>query len=87
MILLSADLTVRITDSKNNIAGYCSNKTKSKMENIAHTFVAGGQMSKSGEYTVTAFWNNNIAIVTFELTGITGSNVSTPAPAPESSTV
>ena len=29
----------------------------------------------SGEYTVTAFWNNNIATVIFELTGISGSNV------------
>ena len=44
----------------------------------SHTFVAGGQMSKSGEYTITAFWNNNVATATFELTGITGSNVSAP---------
>ena len=36
-------------------------------------------MNKAGEYTITVFWNNNIAAVTFELTGITGSNVSTPA--------
>ena len=28
---------------------------------------------------MNVFWNNNIAAVTFELTGITGSNVSTPA--------
>ena len=39
-------------------------------------------MSKAGEYTVTAFWNNNIATATFELTGITGSSVSTPTPTP-----
>jgi len=77
----SADVTVRITDSKNNIAGVAQIQPKTSGD-YSHTFVAGGQMSKSGEYTVTAFWNNNVATATFELTGITGSNVSTPAPAP-----
>ena len=75
---LSADVTVRITDSKNNIAGVAQIQPKASGD-YNHTFVAGGQMSKSGEYTVTAFWNNNVATATFELTGITGSNVSTPS--------
>jgi len=77
----SADVTVRITDSKNNIAGVAQIKPETGGD-YSHTFVAGGQMSKSGEYTVTAFWNNNVATATFELTGISGSNVSAPAPAP-----
>ena len=80
---LSADVTVRITDSKNNIAGVAQIQPKANGD-FNHTFVAGGQMSKSGEYTVTAFWNNNIATATFELTGITGSNVSTPSVESES---
>jgi len=78
---LSADVTVRITDSKNNIAGVAQIKPETGGD-YSHTFVAGGQMSKSGEYTVTAFWNNNVATATFELTGITGSNVSSPSPSP-----
>ena len=78
---LSADITIRITDSKNNIAGVAQIKPETGGD-YSHTFVAGGQMSKSGEYTVTAFWNNNIATAIFELTGISGSNVSAPAPAP-----
>ena len=78
---LSADVTIRITDSKNNIAGVAQIQPKASGD-YNHTFVAGGQMSKSGEYTVTAFWNNNIATATFELTGITGSNVSSPSPSP-----
>ena len=77
----SADITIRITDSKNNIAGVAQIKPETGGD-YSHTFVAGGQMSKSGEYTVTAFWNNNVATATFELTGISGSNVSAPAPAP-----
>ena len=77
----SADITIRITDSKNNIAGVAQIKPETGGD-YSHTFVAGGQMSKSGEYTVTAFWNNNVATATFELTGITGSSVSAPAPAP-----
>jgi len=40
-------------------------------------------MSKAGEYTVTAFWNSNVVTATFELTGITGSSVSTPTPTPD----
>ena len=77
----SADVTIRITDSKNNIATI-EQITPKASGDYSHTFVAGGQMSKSGEYTVTAFWNNNVATATFELTGISGSNVSAPAPAP-----
>ena len=77
----SADVTIRITDSKNNIATI-EQITPKTGGDYSHTFVAGGQMSKSGEYTVTAFWNNNIATAIFELTGISGSNVSAPAPAP-----
>ena len=77
----SADVTVRITDSKNNIAGVAQIQPKANGD-YSHTFVAGGQMSKTGEYTVTAFWNNNVATATFELTGITGSSVSTPTPTP-----
>ena len=77
----SADITIRITDSKNNIAGVAQIKPETGGD-YSHTFVAGGQMSKSGEYTVTAFWNNNVATAIFELTGISGSNVSAPAPAP-----
>ena len=85
---LSADVTVRITDSKNNIAGVAQIQPKANGD-YSHTFVAGGQMSKTGEYTVTAFWNNNVATATFELTGITGSNVpaSSPAPAPVQSSI
>ena len=79
----SADITIRITDSKNNIAGVAQIKPETGGD-YSHTFVAGGQMSKSGEYTVTAFWNNNVATATFELTGITGSNVSSPSPSPVS---
>jgi len=82
----SADVTVRITDSKNNIAGVAQIQPKTSGD-YSHTFVAGGQMSKSGEYTVTAFWNNNVAAATFELTGITGSNVSTPSPVPVQSSM
>jgi len=84
----SADVTVRITDSKNNIAGVAQIQPKANGD-YSHTFVAGGQMSKTGEYTVTAFWNNNVATATFELTGITGSNVpaSSPAPAPVQSSI
>ena len=78
----SADVTVRITDSKNNIAGVAQIQPETGGD-YSHTFVAGGQMSKSGEYTVTAFWNNNVATATFELTGITGSSVSTPTPTPD----
>ena len=78
---LSADVTVRITDSKNNIAGVAQIQPKVNGD-YSHTFVAGGQMSKSGEYTITAFWNNNVVSATFELTGITGSNVSSPSPSP-----
>ena len=78
----SADITIRITDSKNNIAGVAQIKPETGGD-YSHTFVAGGQMSKSGEYTVTAFWNNNVATATFELTGITGSSVSTPTPTPD----
>ena len=77
----SADVTIRITDSKNNIATI-EQITPKTGGDYSHTFVAGGQMSKSGEYTVTAFWNNNVATTIFELTGISGSNVSAPAPAP-----
>ena len=75
---LSSDVTVRITDSKNNIAGVAQITPKVNGD-YSQTFVAGGQMGKSGEYTVTAFWNNNVATATFELTGISGSNVSTPS--------
>ena len=84
----SADVTVRITDSKNNIAGVAQIQPKANGD-YSHTFVAGGQMSKTGEYTVTAFWNNNVATATFELTGITGSNVpaSSPSPAPVQSSI
>jgi len=77
----SADVTIRITDSKNNIATI-EQITPKTGGDYSHTFVAGGQMSKSGEYTVTAFWNNNVATTIFELTGISGSNVSAPATAP-----
>ena len=76
---MSADVTIRITDSKNNIAGVAQIQPKVNGD-YSHTFVAGGQMSKSGEYTITAFWNNNVVSATFELTGITGSNVSSPSP-------
>jgi len=82
----SADVTIRITDSNNNIAGVAQIKPKTSGD-YTQIFVAGGQMSKSGEYTVTAFWNNNIATATFELTGITGSNVSSPSPAPVQSSI
>ncbi len=84
----SADVTIRITDSKNNIAGVAQIQPKANGD-YSHTFVAGGQMSKTGEYTVTAFWNNNVATATFELTGITGSNVpaSSPSPAPVQSSI
>ena len=82
----SADVTIRITDSKNNIAGVAQIKPETGGD-YSHTFVAGGQMSKSGEYTVTAFWNNNVATAIFELTGISGSNVSAPAPAPVQSSM
>ena len=82
----SADITIRITDSKNNIAGVAQIKPETGGD-YSHTFVAGGQMSKSGEYTVTAFWNNNVATATFELTGITGSNVSTPSSVPVQSSM
>ncbi len=75
---MSADITIRVMDSKNNIAGVAQITPKANGD-YNHTFVAGGQMNKAGEYTVTAFWNNNIATVTFELTGVTGSNVSTPS--------
>ena len=70
----SADVTIRIMDSKNNIASVAQIEPKANGD-YNHTFVAGGQMSKSGEYTVTAFWNNNVATITFEITGITDSNV------------
>ena len=83
---MSADVTVRITDSKNNIAGVAQIEPETGGD-YSHTFVVGGQMSKSGEYTVTAFWNNNVATVTFELTGISGSNVSTPTPTPVQSSM
>jgi hypothetical protein len=79
---LSADVTIRIIDSKNNIAGVAQIQPKANGD-YSHTFVAGGQMSKSGEYTITAFWNNNVVTATFELTGITGSNVSSPSPSPD----
>ena len=59
---LSADITVRITDSKNNIAGVAQINPKANGD-YSHTFVAGGQMSKPGEYTITAFWNNNVATI------------------------
>ena len=72
--ILSADVTVRITDSKNNIAGVAQITPKANGD-YNHTFVAGGQMSKAGEYTVTAFWNSNVVTATFELTP-------TPTPAP-----
>jgi len=78
---MSADVTVRITDSKNNIAGVAQITPKANGD-YSHTFVTGGQMSKSGEYTITAFWNSNVVTATFEVTGITGSNVSTPTPTP-----
>jgi len=78
----SADVTLRVMDPKNNIAGIAQITPKANGE-YTHTFVAGGQMNKSGEYTITAFWNNNVVTVTFELTGITGSNVSTPTSTPE----
>ena len=71
---LSADITIRITDSKNNIAGVAQIQPKANGD-FSHTFVAGGQMSKSGEYTITAFWNSNVVTATFELTGITGSSI------------
>ena len=74
----SSDVTVTIKSPTNNIAGVAQITPKTNGD-YNHTFVAGGQMNKAGEYTVTAFWNNNIATVTFELTGITGSNVSTSA--------
>ena len=74
----SSDVTVTIKSPTNNIAGVAQITPKTNGD-YNHTFVAGGQMNKAGEYTVTAFWNNNIASVTFELTGITGSNVSTPS--------
>ena len=71
---MSADVTVRITDSKNNIATI-EQITPKAGGDYSHTFVAGGQMSKSGEYTITAFWNSNVVTATFELTGITGSSI------------
>ena len=74
----SSDVTVTIKSPTNNIAGVAQINPKANGD-YSHTFVAGGQMNKAGEYTVTAFWNNNIATVTFELTGVTGSNVSTPS--------
>ena len=74
----SSDVTVTIKSPTNNIAGVAQITPKTNGD-YNHTFVAGGQMNKAGEYTVTAFWNNNIATVTFELTGVTGSNVSTPS--------
>ena len=74
----SSDVTVTIKSPTNNIAGVAQITPKTNGD-YNHTFVVGGQMNKAGEYTITVFWNNNIAAVTFELTGITGSNVSTPA--------
>ena len=79
----SSDETVTIKSPTNNIAGVAQITPKTNGD-YNHTFVAGGQMNKAGEYTVTAFWNNNIATVTFELTGVTGSNVSTPSVESES---
>ena len=79
----SSDVTVTIKSPTNNIAGVAQITPKTNGD-YTHTFVAGGQMNKAGEYTVTAFWNNNIATVTFELTGVTGSNVSTPSVESES---
>ena len=79
----SSDVTVTIKSPTNNIAGVAQITPKTNGD-YNHTFVAGGQMNKAGEYTVTAFWNNNIATVTFELTGVTGSNVSTPSVESES---
>ena len=52
----SADVTIRIIDSKNNIATI-EQITPKTGGDYSHTFVAGGQMSKSGEYTITVFWN------------------------------
>ena len=80
--LQSGDVTVRITDSKNNIADIAQIKPQADGD-FSATFVAGGKISKSGEYTITVFWNNNVTTITFELTGVVGSNVSTPV-APES---
>ena len=77
----SGDITVRVTDSRNNIADIAQIKPQADGDYDA-TFVAGGKISKSGEYTITVFWNNNSTTVTFELSGVAGSNVSTPAPAP-----
>ena len=79
----SSDVTITIKSPTNNIAGVAQITPKTNGD-YNHTFVAGGQMNKAGEYTVTAFWNNNIATVTFELTGVTGSNVSTPSVESES---
>ena len=42
---MSADITIRITDSKNNIAGVAQIKPETGGD-YSHTFVAGGQMSK-----------------------------------------
>ena len=62
----SSDVTVTIKSPTNNIAGVAQITPKTNGD-YNHTFVAGGQMNKAGEYTVTAFWNNNIATVTSEL--------------------
>jgi len=76
----SSDVTVTIKSPTNNIAGVAQITPKTNGD-YNHTFKVGdvGPLSKSGEYTVTVFWNNNIATTTFEITGITGSNVSTSA--------
>ena len=79
----SSDVTVTIKSPTNNIAGVAQITPKTNGD-YNHTFVVGGQMNKAGEYTITVFWNNNIATVTFELAGVTGSNVSTPSVESES---
>ena len=75
---LSADVTLTIKSPTNNIAGF-GQITPEANGDYNHTFVVGdvGPLSKTGEYTVTAFWNSNVVTATFELTGVTGSGIPT----------
>ena len=79
---LSGDIGVLIIH-KSNIVDIAQIKPKANGD-FTQTFVTGpnGIIKKAGEYTITAKWNYNVATVTFELTGITGSNVSAPSTPP-----
>ena len=79
---LSGDIGVLIIH-QSNIVDIAQIKPKANGD-FTQTFVTGpnGIIKKAGEYTITAKWNYNVATVTFELTGVTGSNVSSPSTQP-----